>query len=131
MLTLYGNPGSSYQTAFNTNLLSTNWQTGWRVPMTNLYQYFAVNQTAPEIFYRAWEFSANPPILDLNSAIPTNLGLIMYGQKGSNYVITAGTNLEHPGNWTSMTGFVLTNSFQFINAGSATNSMMFFRAKRP
>ena len=64
MLTLYGNPGSSYQIAYATNLLGTNWVPAWRVPMTNLFQTFVATQTFPQVFYRAWEFSANPPILD-------------------------------------------------------------------
>jgi len=54
MLTLYGNPGTNYKILFNTNLLRTNWLNGWSVPMTNLYQYFILDPTVPQIFYRAW-----------------------------------------------------------------------------
>jgi hypothetical protein len=61
MLTLFGNLGASYQIAFNTNVLSANWQNGWQTPMTNLYEYFGVDPTAPRLFYRAWEFLAAPP----------------------------------------------------------------------
>ncbi|MCX6925470.1 MAG: hypothetical protein NT154_20020 [Verrucomicrobia bacterium] len=50
MITVYGNPGPSIQMAYVTNITSTNWQTAWRVPMTNLYQYYPVNQAAPRIF---------------------------------------------------------------------------------
>jgi hypothetical protein len=98
--------------------------------MTNLSEVFQADQKSPLLFYRAWEFSANPPILELNSSAPTNLVLLMYGQKGSNYVIVTGTNLATPNNWSSMAGFTLTNSFQFIGAGAATNQMKFFRAHR-
>jgi hypothetical protein len=83
------------------------------------------------IFYRAAEFFADPPILELNSSAPTNLVLLVYGQKGSNYVIVTGTNLTAPNNWGSMAGFTMTNSFQFIGAGTASNHMKFFRAERP
>jgi hypothetical protein len=131
MLTLYGNPGASYQIAYNTNLLATNWLSAWRVPMTNLAEVFLADQTSPQLFYRAWEFSANSPILELNSSTPTNLVLLVYGQKGSNYLIVAGTNLAAPNNWGSTAGFTLTNSFQFIGVGAATNQMRFFRANRP
>jgi hypothetical protein len=99
--------------------------------MTNLAEVFQADQKSPLLFYRAWEFSANPPILELNSSAPTNLVLLVYGQQGSNYVIVTGTNLATPGNWSSMAGFTLTNSFQFIGAGAATNQMKFFRAERP
>ena len=53
LLILYGNPGTNYQVLFSTNLLSTNWQVQWSVTMTNLIQYLPVNQTVPQIFYRA------------------------------------------------------------------------------
>jgi CARDB/Immunoglobulin I-set domain len=74
----------------------------------------------------------NQPVLDLESgaAAPTNLLLVLYGAYGSNYVITTGTNLANPGTWTPLTGFVLTNAFQVINAGGATNREQFFRAVR-
>ena len=52
-LTLYGNPGTNYQVFFSTNLDSTNWQPAGSVLMTNLQQNFNVNQSAPQIFYRA------------------------------------------------------------------------------
>src|ERR1035441_6281593 len=132
LLTLYGNPGASYQMASSTNLLRTNWAPVWHVPMTNLSEVFQADQKSPLLFYRAWEFSANPPILELNSSAPTNLVLLVYGQKGSNYAIVTGTNLATPSNWSSMAGFTLTNSsFQFIGAGAATNQMKLFRARQP
>jgi hypothetical protein len=129
MLTLYGNPGASYQVAYNTNLLGTNWAPVWHFPMTNLSQVLQADQTPSQLFYRAWEFSANPPILELNSSAPSNLVLLMYGQKGSNYVIVAGTNLANSANWIPMAGFTLTNSFEFISMGAASNGSLFFRAK--
>jgi hypothetical protein len=94
--------------------------------MTNLYQYFPVAPTPPQLFYRALQFSADPPILDLNA--PT---LLLYGLNGTNYVIEATSNLGATNGWTPATNFMLTNSFQFIGIGSPTNSAMFFRAKRP
>jgi hypothetical protein len=131
MLTIYGNPGASYQIAYNTNLLGTNWLTAWRVPMTNQYAVFSADQKSPLIFYRARDFSANPPILELGSSGPTNIELLVYGQKGSNYMVMVGTNLSHTSEWTPMAGFTMTNSFQFINTGGTTNPVMFFRAEQP
>ncbi|MDB6065752.1 MAG: delta-60 repeat domain protein [Pedosphaera sp.] len=52
LITIYGNPGSNYQMAFSTNLVLTNWQPAGSVLMTNLQQYFHVNQTTPELYYR-------------------------------------------------------------------------------
>ena len=131
ILTLYGNPGASYQIAYNTNLLLTNWQTVWRVPMTNQYRMFGADQKPPQIFYRAWEFLADPPIIDLNSLTSTNLTLLLYGRNGTNYIIQATTNLSLTNGWFSTANVTLTNSFQIIGTGSPTNKAMFFRAKRP
>jgi hypothetical protein len=77
------------------------------------------------------EFSADPPILELNSYAPTNLVLLLYGQNGTNYMTTTGTNLANTTSWTPLVGFTLTNSFQFINAGGVTNRQQYFQAKRP
>ena len=131
MLTLYGNPGSSYEVDYSTNLARANWQYAWLVPMTNLFEVFAANGLLPQLFYRAVEFSANPPLLVMSSPTPTNMVLLLYGQNGTNYTIISGTNLLNTASWTSVAGFTLTNSFQFINAGGATNRIQLFRAKRP
>ena len=56
LLTLYGNPGASYQMAYSTNLLTTNWVPAWQGTMTNLWEVFQADQTAPQLFYRAWGF---------------------------------------------------------------------------
>jgi hypothetical protein len=131
MLRVYGNPGDAYQMNLSTNLAKTNWLFAWRSPQTNLAQDYYANQQLPAVFYRALKLSADPPILELNSSAPTNLVLLVYGQKGSNYVIVTGTNLAAPNNWSSIVGFTMTNSFQFIEAGAATHQMKFFRAERP
>ena len=99
--------------------------------MTNTFAAFDANGALPQVFYRAAEFSADPPILELNSYAPTNLVLLLYGQNGTNYMIMTGTNLAGTTSWTPLVGFTLTNSFQFINAGGVTNQQQFFRAKRP
>src|SRR5208283_4731511 len=53
MITLYGNPGTNYQLTCATNLGAPDWQPAFTVPMTNLVESLPVNQTAPQIFYRA------------------------------------------------------------------------------
>ena len=131
MLTIYGNPGSSYQTLFNTNLLTTNWLAGWRVPQTNLAQVYEANEELSPVFYRALQFSSDPPIMELNSINKSNVTLLLYGVGGTNYIVQATTNLYLPNGWFTATNLTLTNSFQFISTGSPTNKAMFYRAKRP
>jgi hypothetical protein len=128
MLTLYGNPGASYEVDYTTNL-SSEWQYAWRVPMTNLSEVFVANGSLPQVFYRDFAFSANPPILELSSLTQSNLVLLVYGRTGTNYSIISSSNLSSASNWTQIAGFTPTNSFQFINAGGATNHSQFFRVK--
>jgi hypothetical protein len=131
MLTIYGKPGASYQIGSNTNLMLTNWVPVWRLPMTNQYSVFNADPAAPHIFYRAWEFMADPPIMDLDSFTSTNLSLLLYGVSGSNYVLQASTNLSQTNGWFPAVNLTLTNSFQYLGAGSPTNAALYFRIKRP
>ena len=131
MITLYGNPGASYAIGHNTALSGTNWQLGWRVPMATLFQQFAEDQTSPRIFYRAWEFFADPPLLQLLGTGNSVSSLLLYGRAGTNYIIQASTNLSDPNAWQPTTNFMLTNSFRVIGLGSPTNGRRFFRAMRP
>jgi len=53
MLTIYGNPGTNYQFTYATNLANPYWLPAFTLPMTNQVETFPVNQTAPQIYYRA------------------------------------------------------------------------------
>jgi hypothetical protein len=130
LLTLYGNPGASYEVDYATNLPGTNWHFGWRVPMTSLSEVFTPNTSLPRVFYRAFQFSADPPILELQSSAGMNL-LLLYGKAGTNYVVEKTINLSPTNVWFPYANFALSNSFQFINPGGLTNQGTFFRAKRP
>jgi hypothetical protein len=131
MLTLYGNPGASYLMNYNTNLATTNWLSAWRVPLTNLSETFEADEKRAQIFYRAEEFSADPPILQLIPPVTTNLVLLLYGRSGTNYGIQTTAKLGAGTMWSPATNFTLTNSFRFIGVRNPTNGMMFFRAERP
>jgi hypothetical protein len=100
------------------------------VPMTNLTEVFPANGSLPQVFYRAIDFTANPPLLEMNSSATSNMLLLLYGQNGTNYTIVSGTNLINTASWTPIAGFTLTISFQFINAGGETNRVQFFRARQ-
>ncbi len=129
MITLYGKPWASYEMDYSTNV-GASWQEFMRVPLTNTYTVIAATNSLPQVFYRALEFSADPPLLELHSSSTSNLVLLVYGQTGSLYLLVTQTNLAGS-NWTQVAGFTFTNSFQYINAGGATNPAGFFRAKKP
>jgi hypothetical protein len=80
-------------------------------------------------FYRAFEFSADPPVLDLNLSAPIPM-VVLYGRNNTNYTVDFATNLVHP-SWQNIGTFPMTNSFWFKNLNAITNHQMFFRAKRP
>jgi hypothetical protein len=111
------------------NRRSANWTPGWRVPMSNLYQNFEVSGQTSQLFYRAQEFFADPPILELSRSGDNNLIWLLYGRPGSNYVLQATTNLSGSLSF-SPTNFTLTNSFRYIGIAGLTNEAMFFRAFR-
>ncbi|MCX6917235.1 MAG: hypothetical protein NT167_30060, partial [Verrucomicrobia bacterium] len=123
--------GASYALEWRTNLMAGPWQYGWHLPMTNVFQEFGVGITKPGQFYQAYEFFADPPILELGSHSSSNLSLLLYGKNGTSYILQATTNLANTNAWFPATNFVLTNSFQFIHQGTATNRLLFYRAKRP
>jgi hypothetical protein len=127
MLTLYGNPGSSYEIDNITNIAGTDWSLAWYVPLTNLFQTFGANERLQQVFYRAQEFAADPPLLQIAGSGGSQPTLILYGRAGTNYVVQTTTNLASAGTWLPTTNFAPTNSFYFIGIGSPTNQMIFFR----
>ena len=51
-LTLFGNPGTTYQLAYTTNLASTNWQVVGSILVTNVQQNFNLSPTNPHTYFR-------------------------------------------------------------------------------
>ncbi len=70
----------------------------------------------PEPLLEAWLATNQQPMLTI------------YGNPGTTYEVDYSTNLSNA-NWQSASQVVMTNSFQFINGGGATNQVQFFRAK--
>jgi hypothetical protein len=131
-LALYGLPFSSYQLQYATNLANPiQWFNLMRVPMTNLLQVFSGLATQPAtLFYRAYQFNANPPILDISPAAGGSVALTAYGQATTNYALQYTTNISSTVAWHPLLNFTITNSFLTTNLG-ATNPAMFFRLEHP
>jgi len=49
-------PGTIYDMNFDTNLATTNWIFGDRIPLTNLWQIYEVDQQPPQLYFRAKEY---------------------------------------------------------------------------
>src|SRR5208337_1738303 len=99
---------------------------GWRTPMTNLNEVFLAEALLPQVFYRAFEFTANPPLLQ---AQPTPSGeiqsLLLYGAPGSAYALQYTTNVLS--GWRTLYLLPLTNSFAWLDALDSTGRDVYYR----
>jgi hypothetical protein len=132
-LTLLGTPGLSYQLQNSSNLASAgNWKDWLRVPMTNSSKVIkAFDANTPSIFYRAYEFEADPPILDA-TLTGTRVGMLtLYGRSGITYQLQYRTNLVGIAPWSTSQTHTPTNSFYFLNNLSVTNPVIFYRILKP
>ena len=128
LLSLYGLPGHGYEIQRSTNLVT--WSDIIRVPMTNLVQTFSgLSVSGPRVFYRAYEFMADPPLLQASLGGQERT-LLIYGRPGTNYVVQYATNLSHVVTWYPLLSTTLTNSFQFLSNVNSTNRAIFYRLKR-
>jgi hypothetical protein len=125
-LTLYGIPGDTYEVQSSTNI-AQGWANFALVPMSGLSQAFdLVHPSAPEAFFRAYSFNADPPIIQV---VPgeAQRTLLAYGVPGTNYTLQSAGSL--PGVWSPVTTYTLTNSFLYLtNLGNS--SQIFYRLKR-
>jgi len=127
-LTLYGIPGDSYQIQSSTNL-SGEWSNLMLVPMTSLAQIFPnLGAGSPSVFYRAYSFNADPPIIQASRA-GGQRSLLTYGIPGTNYTLLASASLLPSSVWSPVYTYTLTNSFQVItNLGNS--APVFYRLRR-
>jgi hypothetical protein len=79
LVTLYGNPLASYELDDSANL-GGPWQELMRVPLTNTFAVLPVSNSLPQVFYRAYEFSNDPPAPGVGFPIPSNTVLLLAPQ---------------------------------------------------
>ena len=132
-LILYGEPGLSYQLQYSGDLSDTNhWKNWIRVPLTNLFQVIEnVDPNGPNVFFRAYEFIANPPLIDAHA--PTNRigSLTLFGQSGIGYQLQYTTNLSSVISWSPLLSYTPTGSFYFVGGLSLSNPIIFYRIQKP
>jgi hypothetical protein len=127
-LSLYGIPGDSYQIQSTTNLAG-NWSNFMLVPMTNLAQTFPnLAATGPDVFYRAYSFNADPPIIQASLA-GTRRSLLTYGIPGTNYTLQSASSPSGSTSWSAVFSYTMTNSFQVIT-NLDNSAPIFYRLKR-
>ena len=130
-LTLYGKAWMSYAIQYSTNLSNPN---GWKqlryFAQTNMVTTLTgLGVPGPGVYYRALEFTPDPPVLD---AVPSKSGtrtLLGYGRPGTNYTLLSKTNLSNVVPWTPAWTYTLTNSFQYLSPSSNID-VIFYRLQR-
>jgi phosphodiesterase/alkaline phosphatase D-like protein len=130
-LTLYGVPGHSYQIQSSTNLGNTSaWTNLALVPMTGLtYVLSNLDRRPAAIFYRAYDFAADPPVLQAYIGNPSR-ALLAFGLTGTNYQLQYSTNISSAAFWQPLVNYTLTNSFQFFTNIGNSNPVIFYRVQR-
>jgi hypothetical protein len=71
------------------------------------------------------------PLLEASPGTNSNLLLTLYGNPGVNYDLLSTTNLLDSSSWSIAGTLTLTDLFQVISMGGATNQMQFFKAFQP
>jgi hypothetical protein len=130
-LTFYGKVGSSFMLQSSPSLAGTVWKDVRRIPMTNLVLTLnGLGNPSTTVFFRAYEFTANPPLLDARLAADRTGSLIAYGLPGASYQLQSSTNVSSAVSWNPALTYTLTNSFQFIDGLPVTNNAIFFRLQK-
>lgn len=131
-LTLYGRLWASFEIQGSSDMAGTgNWKLVERVPMTNLvYSISNLNTNERTQFFRALEFVADPPLLELSATRPGVSNLRFFGRAGDNYAVQYTTNLSGVIQWNPLLNYTLTNSFGNIADLATTNNNRFYRITR-
>jgi hypothetical protein len=126
-LLLYGKPGASYAVEYKTNLFTAGgWQSWARVPLADSFTTLPATQTgARNIFYRAYEFVAAPPIIEALLETNRTGSVLLYGAAGRTYRLEQTANLGPLPVWTPGLQLNLTNSFSFVRGLIVTNNILF------
>ncbi len=96
--------------------------------MTNLAETVIVGNAEPLVFYRAFEFEANPPLLESprNGSPP-----LLYGQPGVTYLFQYSPTIGADATWTILESFTLSNSFRFLVPTNTGALNRFYRTIKP
>ncbi|MBM3881081.1 MAG: hypothetical protein FJ387_15395 [Verrucomicrobia bacterium] len=115
-LLLYGQPGSSYAIQFATSLdRPMGWTLLARVPLASLFTGLAGLEAHHDtVFYRAFEFSADPPFAEARLHPDRTRSLLVYGLPAQQYTVEFTTNLSALVTWQPLLDYTLTNAFRSL-----------------
>jgi hypothetical protein len=73
----------------------------------------------------------NQSLLEASLGANSSRTLTLYGNPGVSYDLLSTTNLTDNNSWITMGNVTLTDLFQIVSLGSATNQMQYFKAVQP
>jgi hypothetical protein len=80
------------------------------------------------VYYRAQDYRAEPPVLEISALSPSHRALLAFGVPGRRYTLQQATSLHPPISWLPATQIQLTNGFQFLNLPNPA-STLFYRLR--
>lgn len=130
-LQLFGKPGSSYRVESSSAIgAGASWKSMYRVPLTTSYSKlatFPMNQNSA--FYRAVEFSLDPPQLEALLKPDGSRQLLYYGLKSQSYTVEYSTNLAASARWFPLVTNTTASAFGYVGVTNSP-SPIFYRLHR-
>ena len=112
---LSGRPGASYAIEVRTSLNSgTAWQFLRRAPLTNNPLNISFTTNGSQAFYRAYEFTAEPAVVEDKPGVGPSVSLTVYGTPNLTYQLQSTTNQVGAEVWQIIQTLTLTNSFAIV-----------------
>jgi hypothetical protein len=129
-LILYGRPWSSYAVQSAARLSGeVQWTLIQRIPLTNTFKVLPLAHAgSSSVYYRAQDYRAEPPVLEIGAAAPSRRTLLAFGVPGRRYTLQQATSLHPPISWLPATQIQLTNGFQLLNLPNPA-STLFYRLR--
>jgi hypothetical protein len=125
-LTLYGRPGGSYSVETKLDFsISNTFAFLLHFPLTNRFWTFPVSAPVPSSFYRAYEFQADPPLLEYPTGVFNSAQLLIYGRPGANYTLDRAVSSGGLTSWVEVVTFTMTNSWQFVGLAPEMETSLF------
>jgi hypothetical protein len=127
VIQFYGRPWTAYQ-LLESDKIGGPWNPIGHWAQTNSDAYPLAVPGLNNVFYRGVEFTPDPPVLDVNGLSPQGLSMTFYGRTNTTYQLEHASGIKQT--WQNEGTWPFTNSFLFQSV-PATNSMEFFRLKKP
>ena len=128
---LYGKPGASY--AIQSSTTPGNafaWTTLTRIPLAQSFVSVPVADLGQaSIFYRAFEFKADPPLLEALLHPDQTRSLLLFGLPSLQYTLEYNGNVSNVAGWHPWLNYTLTNSYYPLNV-PVTNGSIFYRLRK-